>query len=66
MVEPEATFFKPTQFDDRLSEVSRRIEELNLRQGANMGQRMTPTPGQTPGNNDMMPREAMTTPYQHM
>ena len=32
MVEPDATFFKPNMFDDRLSEVSRRIEELNLRQ----------------------------------
>ena len=32
MVEPDACFNKPSNFEDRLSEVSRRIEELNLRQ----------------------------------
>lgn len=32
MVEPGACFNKPLNFEDRLGEVSRRIEELNLRQ----------------------------------
>jgi len=31
MVEPDATFKKPKGFDDRLGEVGRRIEELNMR-----------------------------------
>jgi len=31
MVEPDARFFKPPNFDDRLREVQRRIEELSLR-----------------------------------
>lgn len=31
MVEPEATFRKPKLFDEKLSEVARRIEELNVR-----------------------------------
>jgi len=31
MVEPDAIFYKPNGFDDRLGEVQRRIEELNLR-----------------------------------
>ena len=31
MVEPDATFKKPKGFDDRLGEVARRIEELNMR-----------------------------------
>ena len=31
MVEPDATFRKPKLFDEKLSEVARRIEELNVR-----------------------------------
>ena len=34
MVEHSGTFYKPEGFDDRLNEVSRRIEELDLRQRA--------------------------------
>ena len=32
MVDPEARFDKPPGFFERLNEVTRRIEELNLRQ----------------------------------
>ena len=40
MVEPGASFSKPANFDERLAEVTRRIDELNLRGGV--------TPGATP------------------
>ena len=41
MVEPNARFYKPMNFEERLSEVQRRIEELGLR--ARFGN-STPTP----------------------
>lgn len=44
MVEPNARFYKPFNFEERLAEVQRRIEELNLRarqsNGTNMGNTM--------------------------
>ena len=51
MVEPNARFYKPLNFEERLAEVQRRIEELNLR----ARQSNSAVTGLIPGSQDHMP-----------
>ena len=50
MVEPNAHFYKPISFEERLAEVQRRIEELTLRARQNNAGSM----GMTAGAHDQM------------
>lgn len=61
MVETNARFFKPLNFEERLAEVQRRIEELSLRARQNNGAvaMMPATPGEhmmgAPSNHNVTP-----------